>query len=165
MRFTLVLLASVLLTPSLSITAWSELEPLRVFVRIDPELEGQANSSKRKELYDSVRDLREQIRKRPDLADADERGRADILVTLLDRRLEVNRAGVNDYGGALKQQHYQSRYVLVSLVEAGAFHHESETALAGAFVTWKRVAGVLAKDIEDWSKHYRDDMLAGTPPH
>ncbi len=109
-------------------------------------------AQKRRDMADSVRDVREQIRKRGGLETADDRRGADVLVTILDRRLEVNRSGENDWGGALKQTHYQSRHILFFRMETDATVEESEIALAGAFVTWKRVASVLAKDVEKWAR-------------
>ena len=80
---------------------------------------------------------------------------ADVLVTILDRRIEVNESGTNDWGGSLSQTHYQSRYIVFFRFESGATIEEFEIALAGAFVTWKRVAGVLAKDAEAWARKER----------
>jgi hypothetical protein len=126
----------------------------RVFVHADPRIVEQ-DPAKARELTDSVVDLREQLGKRHELAAARDRGEADILITLRDRRIEVNRSGETKYFG-YTQTHYQSRYVLAFRVEASWIDFESETALAGAFVTWKRVAGVLAKDIEHWAREHRE---------
>lgn len=128
----------------------------KVYLRANTSLNEHADAQKLKELNDSVRDLREQLEKRHDVVLTTERGDAVILVTVLDRRLEVNRAGVNDYGGALRQQHYQSRYILAYRIESGAQADEGEAALAGAFVTWKRVAGEVAKDIGDWARRLEE---------
>lgn len=129
----------------------------KVFVHTDPRLD-RLEPAKRRELSDSVFDLKEQIQKRRDIELTTERSEANILVTLLDRRIEVNRSGETQYFG-YTQPHYQSRYVLSFRVESRTLHFESETALAGAFVTWKRVASVLAKDIEQWARDHREDML------
>ena len=126
----------------------------KVFVNVNPRLEKGA-PEKQRELSDSVLDLREQIQKRRDIESTTERSQANILVTILDRRIEVNRSGETKYFG-YTQTHYQSRYVLSFRVEARTLSYESETALAGAFVTWKRVAGVLAKDIEGWARAHRE---------
>ena len=67
----------------------------------------------------------------------------------------MNESGTNDWGGALSQTHYQSRHILFFRFENGDTIEESEIALAGAFVTWKRVAGVLAKDAEAWARGER----------
>lgn len=107
---------------------------------------------KRKELQDSARDLREQLKKRDGVETADDEEDADVLVTILDRRIEVNESGRNDWGGALTQTHYQSRYIVFFRFESDDTVEESEIALAGAFVTWKRVAGVLADDAEKWAR-------------
>jgi len=124
-----------------------------VFVTFDADEDTPA--AKRREVADSARDVREQIQKRDNLEAADNRGAADVLVTILDRRIEVNPSGENDWGGALKQTHYQSRHILFFRMETHAAVEESEIALAGAFVTWKRVAGVLAKDVEKWARGNR----------
>jgi hypothetical protein len=129
----------------------------KVFVNVNPRLEKEA-PDKQRELSDSVFDLREQIQKRRDIESTTERSQANILVTILDRRIEVNRSGETKYFG-YTQTHYQSRYVLSFRVEARTLSYESETALAGAFVTWKRVASVLAKDIEQWARDHPEDML------
>jgi hypothetical protein len=135
----------------------------KVFVHVDPRIAEAADAGKRRELVDSVTDVREQLEKRRDVARAMDRGDADILVTILDRRLEVNRSGETKYFG-YTQTHYQSRYVLAYRLEAGGLDFESETALAGAFVTWKRVAGVLAKDIEQWAREHRAELLGEPSP-
>lgn len=135
-------------------------EKPRVFVHVDPRIEDH-DPEKRRALVDSMADLREQISKRRDIVSAESRSDADILVTLLDRRIEVNRNGETKYFG-YTQTHYQSRYVLSFRIEAGSLEHESDTALAGAFVTWKRVAGVVAKDIEQWARD-NSESLNGEP--
>ena len=108
------------------------------------------SSEKHRELADSARDVRNKLR---DLGiePADDRDDADVLVVILDRRIEVHPSGENDWGGALKQTHYQSRHILSVRYETGATIEESEVVLAGAFVTWKRVAGEVAKDAEKWA--------------
>ncbi len=113
------------------------------------------SAQKRRELADSVRDVREQLKKRDGVETAEDRDDADVLVTILDRRIEVNESGTNDWGGALSQTHYQSRHILFFRFESGDTVEDSEIALAGAFVTWKRVAGVLAKDAEAWARGRR----------
>ncbi len=112
------------------------------------------SEQKRRELADSVRDVREQLKKRDGVETAEDRDDADVLVTILDRRIEVNESGTNDWGGALSQTHYESRYIVFFRFENGTTIEESEIALAGAFVTWKRVAGVLAKDAEAWARQH-----------
>ena len=135
-------------------------EKLRVYVHVDPRIEDH-DLAKLRDLVDSMTDLREQISKRRDIVSAESRSEADILVTLLDRRIEVNRNGETKYFG-YTQTHYQSRYVLRFRLEAGSLDFESDTALAGAFVTWKRVAGVVAKDIEQWARD-NSESLNGEP--
>ena len=132
----------------------------RVYVHVDPSIE-EHDRGKRRELVDSVTDLREQISRRPNIRSATSRSDADILVTLLDRRIEVNRSGATQYFG-YTQTHFQSRYVLTFRVSAGQLGFETDTALAGAFVTWKRVAGVVAKDIETWAQE-NEEALNGEP--
>ncbi len=112
------------------------------------------SEQKRRELADSVRDVREQLKKRDGVETAEDRDAADVLVTILDRRIEVNESGTNDWGGALSQTHYESRYIVFFRFESSTTIEESEIALAGAFVTWKRVAGVLAKDTEAWARRH-----------
>lgn len=133
---------------------------LRVYVHVDPRIEDH-HGAKLRELLDSMTDLRQQISKRRDIASAKSRSDADILVTLLDRRIEVNRSGETKYFG-YTQTHYQSRYVLSFRLEGGSLDFETDTALAGAFVTWKRVAGVVAKDIESWARE-NEEALHGEP--
>jgi hypothetical protein len=134
----------------------AEDDRLRVYVHVDPRIEEQ-DGAKLRELLDSMTDLREQISKRHDIASAKSRTDADILVTLLNRRIEVNRSGETKYFG-YTQTHYQSRYVLSFRLEAGNLDFETDTALAGAFVTWKRVAGVVAKDIETWARENEEAL-------
>ena len=55
----------------------------------------------------------------------------------------------------MKQTHYQSRHILSVRYETGATIEKSEVVLAGAFVTWKRVAGEVAKDAEKWARDNR----------
>jgi hypothetical protein len=155
----------ILLLIASGLCAASEQEPtrtekLRVYVHVDPRIE-EHDLAKLRDLVDSRTDLREQISKRRDIVSAESRSDADILVTLLDRRIEVNRNGETKYFG-YTQTHYQSRYVLSFRLEAGRLDFESDTALAGAFVTWKRVAGVVAKDIEQWALD-NSESLNGEP--
>jgi len=135
-------------------------EKPQVYVHVNPRIEDH-DPAKLRELVDSMTDLREQISKRRDLVSAASRSDADILVTILDRRIEVNRSGETKYFG-YTQTHYQSRYVLSFRLEAGSLDFESDAALAGAFVTWKRVAGVVAKDIEQWARD-NSESLDGEP--
>jgi hypothetical protein len=131
-------------------------EKPRVYVHVNPRIEDH-DPAKLRELVDSMTDLREQISKRRDIVSAKNRSESDILVTLLDRRIEVNRNGETKYFG-YTQTHYQSRYVLSFRLEAGSLDFESDAALAGAFVTWKRVAGVVAKDIEQWARDNSESL-------
>jgi hypothetical protein len=109
-----------------------------------------ASKSRAKELADSVSDLREQIGKRSNLVLAKHPESAEILITVLDRQIEVRTSGQTSYGGGNTQSHYQSRYILKYRLESGSFAQDGEYVLAGAFVTWKRMATGVAKDIERW---------------
>ncbi|HEY7697632.1 MAG TPA: hypothetical protein VIE88_04410 [Vicinamibacteria bacterium] len=137
-------------------------EKPRVYVHVDPRLENQ-DPDMVSELVDSMADLREQISKRHDIVGAKSMKDADILVTLLDRRIEVNRSGETKYFG-YTQTHYQSRYVLSFRLEARGLGLETDAALAGAFVTWKRVAGVVAKDIEEWARDHAESLNGEPSP-
>ena len=109
-----------------------------------------ASKSKARELSDSMSDLREQIGKRSNLVLAEHPEAAEILITVLDRQIEVRTSGQTSYGGGNTQSHYQSRYILKYRLESGGFEQDAEYVLAGAFVTWKRMATGVAKDIEHW---------------
>ncbi len=108
------------------------------------------SKSKARELADSAGDLREQIGKRSNLVLAEHPETAEILITVLDRQIDVRPSGQTNYGGGNTQSHYQSRYVLKYRLEAGTFVRDGEYVLAGAFVTWKRMATGVSKDIEKW---------------
>jgi hypothetical protein len=128
-----------------------------VYVHVDPALEAELGPSRLRELTDSVADLRLSIAKRRDIGSTENRADADIVLTVLDRRLEVNRSGETKYFG-YTQTHFQSRYVLSFRVEARAAAFETDTALAGAFVTWKRVAGAVAGDLERWARENSENI-------
>ena len=137
------------ITLALAVTTLAQSTPT---VYVTSSKNDSLSSRKQRELADSARDVREQLKKRDGVETADERDDADVLITILDRRIEVNETGTNDWGGALSQTHYQSRYIVFFRFESQSSIEESEIALAGAFVTWKRVAGVLAKDAEKWAQ-------------
>ena len=86
------------------------------------------SSQKQRDLADSARDVREQLRKRDGVEAAEDRDDADVLITILDRRIEVNETGTNDWGGALSQTHYQSRYIVFFRFESQSAIEESEIA-------------------------------------
>ena len=109
-----------------------------------------ASKSKARELYDSANDLREQLGKRANLVLAEHPEAAQILITVLDREIVVGTSGQTSYGGGNTQSHYESRYILKYRIEAGSFSQDAEYVLAGAFVTWKRMASGISKDIERW---------------
>ncbi len=108
--------------------------------------------SKARELADSADDLREQIGKRSNLVLVEHSETAEILITVLDRRIDVRSSGQTNYGGGNTQSHYQSRYILKYRLEAGTFVQDGEYVLAGAFVTWKRMASGVSKDIASWAE-------------
>ena len=108
--------------------------------------------SKARELADSADDLREQIGKRSNLVVAEHPEAAEILITVLDRYIDVRPSGQTNYGGGNTQSHYQSRYILKYRLEAAPFVQDGEYVLAGAFVTWKRMATGVSKDIERWAE-------------
>ena len=139
------------LIPVLALLAVSSSAQVTPAIYVTFDQREELPSQKRKELADSARDVREHLTKRQGIKHAEQRSAADVLVTILDRRLEVNPTGTSDWGGALSQTHYQSRYIVSFRFENSETSEESEIALAGAFVTWKRVAGVLAKDVEEWA--------------
>ena len=118
------------------------------------EKHDKLSSEKRRELADSARDVREKLRDRG-IESPDDRDDADVLVVILDRRIEVQPSSENDWGGAMKQTHYQSRHILSVRYETRATIEKSEVVLVGAFVTWKRVAGEVAKDAEKWARDNR----------
>ena len=111
---------------------------------------GDTEKSKARELADSADDLREQIGKRANLVLVEHPETAEILITVLDRYIDVRPSGQTNYGGGNTQSHYQSRYILKYRLEAGTFVQDGEYVLAGAFVTWKRMATGVSKDIEKW---------------
>lgn len=130
-----------------------------VFVQLDKRSSDELPKHKRKELFDSVRDIEDQIEKRPGIRLAKSRENASVVVRVLGRRIEMVTTGQTDYGGSYTQKQYQSRYLLAFRVDSGGRSYESEAALAGSFVTWKRVAGTVAKDVEIWVQSQRSDTF------
>lgn len=130
-----------------------------VFVQLEKRSSDELPEHKRKELFDSVRDIEDQIEKRPGIRLAKSRENASVVVRVLDRRIEMVTTGQTDYGGSYTQKQYQTRYLLAFRVDAGGRSYESEAALAGSFVTWKRVAGTVAKDVETWVQSHRSDTF------
>ena len=55
------------------------------------------SKQKRREWADSARDVCEQLKKRNGVETAEDRDDADVVVTILDRRIEVNESGTNDW--------------------------------------------------------------------
>ena len=136
-------LATFLCIPSLA----SPQQKHSVYVGVSTD---DASKSRARELADSATDLREQIGKRSNLVLVEHPEAAEILITVLDRRIDVRTSGQTSYGGGNTQSHYQSKYILKYRLESGSFEQEAEYVLAGAFVTWKRMATGVAKDIERW---------------
>lgn len=130
--------------------------PAKVSVGIDSVLAEDLSAAERKELRDSAEDVREEIRKRSFLELVERPDDAEIRVIVLGRRVDVGVSGETNFGGASTQRHYQSRHVLAFRLESDGSSHEGETVLAGAFVTWKRVAGALVKDVESWAREIRE---------
>ncbi len=132
----------------------------RVYVHVDPSIE-EYDRGKVRELVDSMTDSE----------------RADLETSQYSKRDQPfgrgysrdsprpphrgEPLGATQYFG-YTQTHFQSRYVLTFRVSAGQLGFETDTALAGAFVTWKRVAGVVAKDIETWAQE-NEEALDGEP--
>ena len=130
-----------------------------VWVRTASEIIKTIPSKRAKELQDSARDLRKQIERREGLALAEAEEGADILITIVDRYIEIRESGNINYGGGNSATHYQSRYVLAYRMDVGEFSAEDKFAMVGSLVTWRRIAGGVAKDIEDWAADNRDALL------
>ena len=118
-----------------------------IFVGVSTD---RSSKAKARELSDSASDLRDQLGKRSNLVLAEHPEAAQILITVLDREIVVGTSGQTSYGGGNTQSHYESRYILKYRIEAGSFSQDAEYVLAGAFVTWKRMASGISKDIERW---------------
>ena len=121
-----------------------------VYVTTDSEAVGEHSKGKARELTDSAGDLRKEIEKRRDVVPAANAESADIIVTILDRRIDVAQHRQN-YGGGHIQNHYQSRHLILYRTSVGGLDHNSEYFLEGSLVTWKRVASGLSKQIERWA--------------
>ena len=132
-------------------------EKVSVYVAAATEEEAGVTTARPAERADSVNDLREQIEKRKLLQPAADAGSADITLTVLDRRIEVARSGIN-YGGGHTQSHYESRYIISYRMKAGEATVESEYYLSGSLVTWRRVAAGLSKEIERWVKDHQEEL-------
>jgi hypothetical protein len=133
------------------LAAFSPYEKPSVFVTTDPEALGEQTKGKAKELSDSAEDVRKEIEKRRDIVPAADAESADILVTILDRRIEVAQLRQNYSGGHI-QNYYQSRYLILYRTSVGDASHNSEYFMDGSLVTWKRVASGLSKQVERWAR-------------
>lgn len=127
---------------------WAQHKKPSVYVLSDAAGSPGISKSKAKELSDSAEDLRRQIKKRKGLVLARQVESADILVTILDRRVEIAQTRQDYYGGGHTQQQYQSRHVIRYRIETKDSSQEGEYYNVGSLVTWTRVAGGLSKQIE-----------------
>jgi hypothetical protein len=133
----------------------------RIVVYVEAELEEDEHSrGKNKDVLDSVKDLKNQIEKRGGIMLAEERSSADIVITVLDRRIDVAQDRQTHWGGGHIQNQYMSRYVIVYLFEAVNDSHRAEQMAYGSLVTWKSVASNLSKHIEGWARENRAQLLA-----
>jgi hypothetical protein len=133
------------------LTAFNAYEKPSVYVTTDPEALGQQDKGKIKELSDSAEDLRKEIEKRRDIVPAVDAESADIIITILDRRIDITQHR-EDYGGGQIQNQYQSRHLILYRTSVGGASHNSEYFMAGSLVTWRRLASGLSKQIERWAK-------------
>lgn len=136
-----------------------EKNPIYVYVEADPGTSGVVSKSKAKEISDSAEDLRRQIEKRKNIVLSVHPEQADIVVTILDRGIEIAQNRHTDYGGGLTQNQYQSRHIITYRIEAGESSQKAEYFNAGSFVTWNRVATGLSKHIERWAKDHVEQLL------
>lgn len=131
---------------------------ISVFVTAASESSEGLTKSKEKEVTDSARDLREEVEKRSSIILAEDIEAADIVVKVLDRRIEVAQQR-QDYGAGHIQPQYQSRHLIHYRIQVGEFHQDAEYYIAGSFVTWKRVAKDVSKRIERWARENREQVL------
>jgi hypothetical protein len=133
-------------------------KPITVFVSTTSESSQARSKSKEKEVSDSAKDLRKEIEKRGNIALAEDIEAADIVVTILDRRIDVAQYR-QDYGAGHIQPQYQSRHLIHYRIQVGEFHQDAEYYIAGSLVTWKRVAKDVSKRIERWARENREQVL------
>ncbi len=133
-------------------------KPVSVFVTVAGETAEGISKAKEKELADTVEDLRKEIEKRVNIILAEDINAADIVVKILDRRIDVAQQS-QDFGAGHIQPQYQSRHLILYRMEVGEFHQEAEYFIAGSFVTWKRVAKDVSKRIERWAREHREQVL------
>jgi hypothetical protein len=115
--------------------------------------------NKAKKLSDSAEDLRQQVKKRRDIVLAADPVGADIIVTILDRRIEIEQNRQTYYGGGHTQNQYQSRHIITYRIQVGESSREAEYFVAGSLVTWRRVSSGLSKQIERWARDNTDELL------
>jgi hypothetical protein len=140
------------------LAAFHVYEKPSVYVATDPEALGEQTRARAKELSDSAEDLRKEIEKRGNIVPAADAESADILVTILDRRIEVAQLRQR-FGGGHIQNYYQSRYLILYRTSVGDANHNSEYFMDGSLVTWKRVASGLSKQVERWAEENLEAIL------
>ena len=133
-------------------------KPVSVFVTVAGETAEGISEAKEKELADTVVDLRKEIEKRANIILAEDINAADIVVKILDRRIDIAQQR-QDYGAGHIQPQYQSRHLILYRMQVGEFHQDAEYYIAGSFVTWKRVAKDVSKRVERWASENREQVL------
>jgi len=133
-------------------------KPVSVFVTVARETSEGISEAKEKELGDTAKDLSKEIEKRTNIILAEDINAADIVVKILDRRIDVAQQR-QDYGAGHIQPQYQSRHLVLYRMQVGEFHQDAEYYIAGSFVTWKRVAKDVSKRVERWARENREQVL------
>lgn len=157
LRRRLVALATSLFVLSTALISNAQ-KPVSVFVTVARETSEGTSEAKEKELADTVKDLRKEIEKRSNIILAEDINAADIVVKILDRRIDVAQRR-QDYGAGHIQPQYQSRHLILYRMQVGEFHQDAEHYIAGSFVTWKRVAKDVSKRVERWASENREQVL------
>lgn len=157
LRRRLVALAASLVVLSTALISNAQ-KPVSVFVTVARETSEGTSEAKEKELADTVKDLRKEIEKRANIILAEDINAADIVVKILDRRIDVAQQR-QDYGAGHIQPQYQSRHLILYRMQVGEFHQDAEYYIAGSFVTWKRVAKDVSKRVERWASENREQVL------
>jgi hypothetical protein len=142
----------------INLAAFTTSEKLSVYVTTDSESIQVGKKARAKELLDSAEDVRKEVEKRRVLVPASAIEDADIVVTILDRRIDVSQHRQN-YGGADIQNHYQSRHLILYRTSVGRQSQDSEYFMEGSLVTWKRVASGLSKQVERWAQDNWEAIL------
>jgi hypothetical protein len=130
----------------------------KIFVGIDGEHAAELAPRQQRELRDSAEDIRRHLRKRFTLEVVERPDDAEIRLLVTARRVEVGVSGETNYGAGHTQRQYQSRHVIEYHLHSDGIRHEAEAALAGSFVTWKRVAGAVVDDVEIWVSELRERL-------